>query len=370
MNCPECLHSKTVFLLNSEQARKSFFYNGYDVDFQENAVMVTYKWNKTPDGLLDIPNGGPLDENYNGTGYGNYAYHIKQQRCEDSDQQNLICPSGYEPFIGQVTGPTAQSSAVANAGTSNGAGLAPRYAIDDIMYAGVQEWALLYNENGLLNFGTIIGPNKGSNVDSKHSALHTRGPRLGFRIAMVSSEQDPSPCIACPQKGIIECFNGVGDSGYVEVCPDMAEDCEDPITIPAIMPDDDGRGYVNYGILVQSNLVTTSKYLRFLNSIAVNDYYGGEDLKLWDHSMMPNIKRIEHSDPIHKYSYIGNPEALSQPVTNVNLYGAAYYTKWINAYFCIPFKYSQYELDNNPELSNCEDCVDLIDDSTFYFNGD
>ena len=368
MDCPECFHDKTLFILSSDQARKACFYHGYDINKQQDSLTVTYNWNRIP-GPMDgePPGGGPVDHNYNSLGDGNYGYYTRNQTCLESESGVVPCTSGTAPFLGYFTTPTGQSSTIANIGTSNGAGLNERYDVDDTMYLGVQEWALISNT---LEFGTIIGPNKGSVIDTKHSGLHTRGPRLGFRVGMVPSPWDPSPCIICPDKAIFECFVKVDDTGYEEVCPGSNEECDNPVMVPRAKADDDGRGYVNVGFLVQSNMVTTEKYVRFLNTIAVNDYYGGSDFQLWHHHMMPNIKRLDHSDPIHKYSYIANPKALNLPVTNVNLYGAIFYVKWMNAYFCNPFRYSQYELDNNAELSNCEDCVDSIDNAPYSYSGD
>lgn len=362
-SCPECEHQLSAFLPNVHYITKADYYNGVTViEKSDNQLVVLYKWNDFVTGD-ELPEGADISENYNCNGEANYAYYTDSQGCKDygDDEHISLCPSGVFPFRGLISTPTNQSAAVANINSSLPTS---KYDVTDILSIGVQEWVLLPNDN-FNDFGTIAGHGKFSNSYAKHEGLHTRGPRLGFRWCAIcdTSEEACPQCIQCPQIGIVECFAEVDDTGSLEYYRSDDTESANPIYIPKIREDKYGNGYVNKGFSIKYNLVNNGMYTRFLNTIAVNDYYS--DLILWHHSMMPNISRTEHSDPIHKYSYSCDPRAYNLPVTNVNLFGAMYFVKWINAYFCIPFRYSQQQLDQDENLSNCEQCLDDIDNARY-----
>ena len=364
--CIECSHCHVCFVPDINTLSKAFYYNSYSVVEKpnENLIEVTYQWNNFA-GSLDPPEGGTVDEFYNAVpGIGTWAYYTDSQGCKiyGFEQDQSLCPSGVHPFRGFLETPTGQSCVTANVETGS---LASRYGIGDIGMVGVQEWALFPGDE-FFEFGAVFGHARGSQVYAKHEGLHTRGPRLGFRWGSTTCAAFGHPnchpyCIQCPDKGIFFCLHPITDTGFDDYCPQNSAPCEDGefIRIPAIQPDNYGNGYVNKGFNLRPTLVTNAQYTIFLNTVAVNDYYS--DLILWHPSMMPNIERTTHPDPIHKYRYSCDSKAANLPVTNVNLLGAVYCIKWYNAGFCIPFRYSQYELDFDESLENCEDCLDLID---------
>jgi hypothetical protein len=363
--CIECSHSHVCFLPDINTLTKAFYYGGYSIVEKpnQNLIEVIYEWNNFASSL-EVPEGGTVDEFYNANpGQGTWAYYTDSQGCRTygSEQELSLCPSGTNPFRGLLETPTGQSCVTANIETGSPES---KYGIGDIGMVGVQEWALFPGDR-FFEFGAIFGHGRGSDIYPKHDGLHTRGPRLGFRWGSTTCEgghPNYHPlCIQCPDKGIFFCLRPIIDTGYEDYCPSASEPCEeeDFIQVPRIQPDNYGNGYVNVGFNMRPTLVTNAQYTSFLNTVAVNDYYA--DLILWHPTMMPNIRRTTHPDPIHKYNYSCDNKAANLPVTNVNLLGAVYFIKWHNAGFCIPFRYSQYELDSDESLQNCEDCLDLID---------
>jgi len=360
--CPECIFWGQFILPNYDMHRKSACYDGYTYTLDNGALSnVKYKWFDFP-GNNDSPLGGTVSEQYNCNADASWAFYTDEQGCVPGfDPTEFFCPSGTETFMGLKSTPTDQACTIANTGSSSAAN-SKRYDATDFGFVGCQEWAVFPGwETYTPEYGAIVGHARGAETYAAHSAKNTRGPRLGFRWIYIP----PSPPLPYANICLVDCMplsmSEVGDAGFDIVFDSQDIEQEQPIHIPAIAPDVYNRGFINEKICPSTYLVTNAQYTEFLNTIAKNDVFGGEDLELWHYSMLPAISRTEHPDPIHKYFYSCNPKTANLPVTNVNLIGASYYIKWMNAFWCKPFVHDQQSLDSNPALSNCDDCIEAID---------
>lgn len=363
-NCKLCtLHKHIPFLMDDSKRWKAYFY--------ENGDPCKYFLFAGSD---KVPDGDPVSPNGAGMAGGNWAFMTTLTKC-DYIYKNIVgigqCDTNTK-YLNQGIGitPNAQSSKLSLVGTTGSS--SSKFNVQDIGLGGIQEWSLpKYLEPNKEKWGSIFGHQK---IYPELSPPYTRGPRLGIRTAHIFLGMCP-PCEdACCNCKLL-CAEGVDPPIYNDGVKIKKSPCELPCSDPYTQSIGKSLGYEDTCFCVAPTPVSNTDYVTFLNTIAKNDIFGGDNsgftqivkdqeidhedkdarLDLWNIDMFPAISRDVTNDSIHKYIYRTNLGNF--PVVNVTFYAAKWYIKWMRSDFVNPFKFSKLQLDNDPTKINCDDAV-------------
>lgn len=351
------------FLMDDSKRWKAYFYKSGDpclyTDFAASEK---------------VPDGDPL--NYNrGMAGGNWAYYTVTNVCDTNNKEiSEICSEKTTLNQGESITGNAQSSRLSLIGT-NGSSTS-KFLVEDIGLGGIQEWSLpKYIEPKKEKWGSVLGHQK---MIPELTPPYVRGSRLGIRTAHIYVPEPPKlPCEGCLDfccDCSLRCRKGgFPPLSYISGKQILRDPCEPSCTDPESAALGKPLGNEQHCYCVATNPVTNQDYITFLNYVAKNDIFGGNNsgytsrtkdtsiLDLWNIDMYPIIKREVFSDPIHKYFYHCDDIVSELPVVNVTFYGAIWFIKWMRSGFLNMFPYSQQSLDLDSSKQNCgDDCIDAL----------